>query len=45
MDAAFLKKANKKIGALQQFSAKALLTGCRRGEKQRGGFEGRSSVS
>ena len=43
--ALLLKKANKKLGALQQFSEKALLTGCGRGEKQRAGFENRSSVS
>ena len=42
---AVLKKANKKIGALQQFSSNSLLTGCGRGEKQRAGFGGRSSVS
>ena len=45
MGASFLKKANKKLGALQQFSAKAHLTGYGRGEKQRAGFKGRSSVS
>ena len=38
-------KANKKLGALQQFSSMALLTGCGRGEKQRAGFEDGGRVS